>query len=147
MKYDNEMTLEMKATSKNESFARVAAAAFAAQLDPTISDITDIKTAVSEAVTNAIVHGYGEDPLKGAVTLFCGISENTIYIEVSDKGRGISDIKEAMTPLYTSAPGDERSGMGFTVMETFMDTLDVMSEPGRGTKVKMSKRIAEDAVL
>ena len=142
MKYDNEMTLEMTATSKNESFARVAASAFAAQLDPTISDITDIKTAVSEAVTNAIIHGYGEDLQKGAVTLFCGISESTIYIEVSDKGRGIPDIKEAMTPLYTSAPDEERSGMGFTVMETFMDTVEVISESGCGTTVKMSKKIA-----
>ena len=142
MKYDNEMTLEMKATSKNESFARVAASAFAAQLDPTISDITDIKTAVSEAVTNAIIHGYGEDSQKGSVTLFCGITENTVYIEVTDKGRGIQNIEEAMTPLYTSAPDEERSGMGFTVMETFMDKVEVISEPGCGTKVRMSKQIA-----
>jgi len=141
MKYDNEMTLEMKATSKNESFARVVASAFAAQLDPTISDITDIKTAVSEAVTNAIIHGYNEEPGKGVVTLKCGIADDIIYIEVTDCGLGIPDIKEAMTPLYTSAPDDERSGMGFTIMETFMDSIEVISEPGKGTTVRMSKKI------
>ena len=143
MEYDNEMTLEMKATSKNESFARVAASAFAAQLDPTISEITDIKTAVSEAVTNAIIHGYNEESYKGTVTLKCGITENAIYIEVIDQGRGIADIKEAMTPLYTSAPDDERSGMGFTIMETFMDSVQVISEPGKGTTVRMHKKIAK----
>jgi len=141
MIYDNEMTLEMKATSKNESFARVAVAAFAAQLDPTISDISDIKTVVSEAVTNAIIHGYDEEPYRGSVTLKCGIADDTIYIEVMDKGRGIADIEEARTPLYTSAPHEERSGMGFTIMETFMDGIEVISEPGSGTIVRMKKRI------
>ena len=143
MQYDNEIILELKATSKNESFARVVASAFAAQLDPTISEITDIKTAVSEAVTNAIIHGYNEEPSKGTVILKCGIAENTIYIEVIDQGRGISDIKEAMTPLYTSVPGDERSGMGFTIMETFMDSVQVISEPGKGTRVCMHKKIVK----
>jgi len=141
MIYDNEMTLEMKATSKNESFARVAVSAFAAQLDPTISDISDIKTAVSEAVTNAIIHGYDEEPYLGVVTLKCGISDDTIYIEVIDKGRGIADIEEARTPLYTSAPQQERSGMGFTIMETFMDGVEVISAPGNGTCIRMKKRI------
>jgi len=143
MIFDNEMTLEMKATSKNESFARVVASAFAAQLDPTISDLTDIKTAVSEAVTNAIIHGYDEEPYRGSVILKCGIKDDTLYIDVSDKGRGILDVKEAMTPLYTSAPHDERSGMGFTIMETFMDSIEVVSEPGKGTTVRMSKKIAQ----
>ena len=144
MNYDNEMTLEMKATSKNESFARVAASAFASQLDPTISEITDIKTAVSEAVTNAIIHGYSEGSSKGVVTLKCGIAGDVIYIEVIDSGRGIKDIEEAMTPLYTSAPDDERSGMGFTIMETFMDEVEVISEPGAGTRVRMCKRIVQN---
>jgi len=143
MIYDNEMTLEMKATSKNESFARVVASAFAAQLDPTISDLTDIKTAVSEAVTNAIIHGYNEEPYRGSVILKCGIKGDTLYIDVTDKGRGILDVKEAMTPLYTSAPQDERSGMGFTIMETFMDSIKVMSEPGKGTTVRLSKKIVQ----
>jgi len=144
MIFDNEMTLEMKATSNNESFARVVASAFAAQLDPTIADITDIKTAVSEAVTNAIIHGYNEEPYRGSVTLKCGIAGDILYIEVTDKGRGIIDVEEAMTPLYTSVQGDERSGMGFTIMETFMDGVEVISEPGKGTSVRMKKRIARD---
>lgn len=143
MRYDNEMTLEMSATSKNESFARVAAAAFAAQLDPTVSEISDIKTAVSEAVTNAIIHGYGENPAKGIVRLSCAVAGDTIYIEVADFGRGISDIEKAMTPLYSSIPGDERSGMGFTVMETFMDSIEVLSEPGEQTIVRMTKKIGQ----
>jgi len=143
MQYDNEMTLEMKASSKNESFARIVASAFASQLDPTISELTDIKTAVSEAVTNAIIHGYGEAQQPGTVILKCSIKDDQIYIEVSDSGRGISDIKEAMTPLYTSAPNDERSGMGFTIMETFMDEIEVVSEPGKGTKIRMYKKIAK----
>jgi len=143
MIFDNEMTLEMKATSKNESFARVVASAFATQLDPTISDMSDIKTAVSEAVTNAIIHGYDEESYRGSVTLKCGIKNDTLYIDVTDKGRGILDVEEAMTPLYTSAPHDERSGMGFTIMETFMDSIEVVSEPGKGTTVRMSKKIAQ----
>lgn len=143
MEYDNEMILEMTAKSKNESFARVVAASFAASLDPTIAEITDIKTAVSEAVTNAIIHGYGENPQKGIVKLKCGIVKDTVYIEVIDFGSGISNIKEAMTPLYTSVPGDERSGMGFTIMETFMDSVEVSSEPNEGTIVRMHKKIGQ----
>ena len=142
MVYDNEMTLEMTSTSKNESFARVTVAAFAAQLDPTVSDITDIKTAVSEAVTNAIIHGYGEHPGSGVVKVKCGIKEDTIYIEVSDTGAGIEDISQAMTPMYTSKPNLERSGMGFTVMEAFMDDVQVTSTPFEGTTVRMSKTLA-----
>ena len=139
MVYDNEMILEMTATSKNESFARVTVAAFAAQLDPTVSDITDIKTAVSEAVTNAIIHGYGESLNLGVVKLKCAVAGNAIYIEVSDTGAGIEDIEQAMAPLYTSKPNLERSGMGFTVMETFMDKVEVKSTPFEGTTVKMEK--------
>ena len=140
MVYDNEMTLRMSAKSQNEAFARVAVAAFAAQLDPTVAEITDIKTAVSEAVTNAIIHGY--EGQSGYVTLAAGISDHVITIEVTDEGLGIGDIEKAMEPLYTSKPEQERSGMGFTVMETFMDSLQVSSEPGRGTKVTMTKTLS-----
>ncbi|MCL2564827.1 MAG: anti-sigma F factor [Defluviitaleaceae bacterium] len=143
MEYDNEMILEMSAKSRNESFARVVAASFAASLDPTVAEVADIKTAVSEAVTNAIIHGYGESPKNGTVTLKCGILQDTIYIEIIDFGKGISDIEEAMTPLYTSAPEDERSGMGFTIMETFMDSVEVLSQPSKGTVVRMSKKIGQ----
>lgn len=142
MDYDNEMVLEMTATSKNESFARVTVAAFIAQLDPTISDMTDIKTAVSEAVTNAIIHGYEDMPLKGKVKVKCGLKNDTVYIEISDTGSGIDDVKQAMTPLFTSKPDMERSGMGFTVMETFMDSVEVTSIPLEGTTVRMQKKIA-----
>ena len=141
MRYDNKMTLEMTATSKNESFSRVVAAAFAAQLDPTVAEISDIKTAVSEAVTNAIIHGYRDTPGEGVVRLSCCISENMLYIEITDFGQGITDLKKAMTPLYSSCPSGERSGMGFTVMETFMDSIEVVSEPGKQTTIRMTKEI------
>ncbi|MDL2248954.1 anti-sigma F factor [Tyzzerella sp. OttesenSCG-928-J15] len=142
MDYDNEMTLEMTAASKNESFARVTVAAFASQLDPTIGDLTDIKTAVSEAVTNAIIHGYEDMPGRGTVKVKCGIKGDTVYIEISDTGAGIDDVSRAMTPLFTSKPEMERSGMGFTVMETFMDSIQVESTPMEGTTVRMRKKIA-----
>ena len=143
MVYDNEMILEMSALSKNESFARVAVAAFVAQLDPTVSDIADIKTAVSEAVTNAIIHGYGENPGHGSVKLKCRIQGDVVYIEISDAGAGIEDIEQALTPLYTSKPDLERSGMGFTVMDTFMDSLEVISTPFEGTTVRMKKALGK----
>lgn len=139
MKYENKFILTINSNSKNESFARVSVATFASQLDPTLDEINDIKMAVSEAVTNSIIHGYeGEE---GEITIFCGIIESTLHIEISDKGKGISDIKQAMTPLYTSKPDLERSGMGFTVMETFMDNIFVSSEEGKGTVVCMTKKI------
>jgi stage II sporulation protein AB (anti-sigma F factor) len=134
------MNLSFYAISQNEAFARVAAAAFTAQLNPTVNEITDIKTAVSEAVTNAIIHGY--DNMGGIVRLKCVISGRVVYIEVSDNGKGIEDIGQAREPLYTSKPEMERSGMGFTVMETFMDGFEVVSEIGKGTVIKMSKRLA-----
>lgn len=137
---DNEMTLIIKSKSQNEAFARVAVSAFAAQLDPTIADLTDIKTAVSEAVTNSIIHGYENG--EGEITIYCGLQDKEIYIEITDNGNGISDIQQAMTPLYTSKPELERSGMGFTVMETFMDSLKVTSEEGRGTTIAMTKKIS-----
>lgn len=135
----NSATVKFSSLSENESFARMAAAAFISPLDPTLETLSDIKTAVSEAVTNAIIHGY--DGSSGIVSMNMSISENVVTITVSDKGRGIADIKKAMTPLYTSKPDMERSGMGFTVMESFMDTLEVNSKPGHGTKVTMTKRV------
>jgi len=135
----NYMKLEFLSKSSNESFARVVVAAFASQLDPTIEEISDIKTAVSEAVTNAIIHGYeyGE----GIVVVEAKLDGNKIEITVEDFGKGIEDIQKAMEPFYTSKPNLERSGMGFTVMETFMDELIVESEVNKGTKVKMTKII------
>ncbi|NLV77586.1 MAG: anti-sigma F factor [Tissierellia bacterium] len=131
------MRLEILSKSTNESFARVVVAAFASQLDPTIEELSDIKTAVSEAVTNAIIHGYEYN--EGIVIIESTIEGNRIEIVVEDKGKGIDDIKKAMEPFYTSKPDLERSGMGFTVMETFMDELIVESQLGNGTRVKMAK--------
>ena len=139
MTYDNEVSISMIARSQNEAFARIAAAAFAAPFDPLLSDLTDIKTAVSEAVTNAIIHGY--ENREGYVFITFRSLGNEIYITVTDEGVGIEDLEQAMTPLYTSKPELERSGMGFTVMQTFMDHVDVTSAPGRGTTVEMRKAI------
>ena len=133
----NYMKLEFLSKSSNESFARVVVAAFASQLDPTIEELSDIKTAVSEAVTNAIIHGYEYND--GIVIIESIIENNKVEIIVRDKGKGIEDIDRAMEPFYTSRPELERSGMGFTVMETFMDELSVESKPGNGTVVKMVK--------
>lgn len=138
-KYDNEMSLEFISKSNNEAFARIAVAAFASQLDPTIDEIADIKTAVSEAVTNSIIHGYEDS--QGIVRLHCMIQNNTIIIEISDNGKGIEDISIAKEPLYTSKPNLERSGMGFTIMESFMDELNIESVLNLGTKVTMKKII------
>ena len=136
---ENEMKLEFISKSNNEAFARISVAAFVSQLDPTIEEISDIKTAVSEAVTNSIVHGY-EDAL-GIVTVTCKIRENEISIEISDNGKGIENIDIAKQPLYTTRPNLERSGMGFTIMESFMDDLQIESVLGIGTKVTMRKNI------
>lgn len=135
--YDNMFKIEFLSKSENESFARVAVAAFVSQLDPTIEEITDIKTAVSEAVTNAIIHGY--ENKTGMVKIEAYLKDNVVTIEVVDEGVGIDNVEEAMQPLYTSRPDLERSGMGFTVMETFMDSLEVTSQKGKGTKVIMKK--------
>lgn len=134
---DNSMRLEFPSKSQNEAFARVVVASFASQLDPTIEELADVKTAVSEAVTNAIIHGYENG--SGNVIVKCRIEGKKIEIIVEDKGKGIEDIKKAMEPFYTSKPELERSGMGFTVMETFMDELEVISEVGKGTKIRMVK--------
>ena len=138
---ENEMKLEFISKSNNEAFARITVAAFVSQLDPTIEEISDIKTAVSEAVTNSIVHGY-EDKI-GIINLRCKIVDRVITVEISDNGKGIENIEMAKQPLYTSKPNLERSGMGFTIMESFMDTLKVESVLGVGTKVTMEKTIKE----
>ena len=138
-KCENEMKLEFISKSSNEAFARVAVAAFAAQLDPTIEELADIKTAVSEAVTNSIIHGY-EDK-QGIIKIVCKLRENEIIIEISDTGKGIEDIEAAKEPLYTTKPNLERSGMGFTIMESFMDEVEISSVVGIGTKIIMKKKI------
>jgi stage II sporulation protein AB (anti-sigma F factor) len=139
----NEMRLEFLSKSQNEAFTRVVIAAFAAQMDPTLEEIADIKTAVSEAVTNAIIHGY-EDEL-GTVIMAATIDGNQLKIIIEDKGKGIEDIELAKQPLYTSKPELERSGMGFTIIENFMDEMRVFSAPGAGTKVVMIKNIKQKA--
>ncbi len=133
----NEMKLEFVSKSSNEAFARVVAAAFVSQLDPTLGELTDVKTAVSEAVTNAIIHGY--ENRYGIIKMVCRQFEKSVEIEISDQGKGIENIEEAMQPLFTSKPDMERSGMGFTVMESFMDKVQVRSKPGEGTTVMLYK--------
>lgn len=136
----NQATVQFLSRSANEGFARTTAACFAAQLDPTLDEINDLKTAVSEAVTNAIVHGYPD--CLGKVSMVMKLfDDNTVEIAVKDRGVGIADLEQARTPLYTTG-GDERAGMGFTIMESFMDAIKVRSTPGRGTTVVMSKRIS-----
>ena len=136
----NEVSLEFPSRSSNESFARSAVACFAAQLDPTLNELEDIKTAVSEAVTNAIVHAYPE--AIGTVMLKLRVCPgNVLELTVKDKGRGIPDVEKARQPMFTTG-GEERSGMGFTIMESFMDQLTVRSVPGRGTTVVMKKKLA-----
>ena len=138
----NRMKLEFLSIPENESFARIAVSAFAVQMDPTLDVLADIKTAVSEAVTNAIVHGY-PDRL-GVVTVEAALEENGVLkITVSDAGKGIADVAQAMQPFFTTQPEKERSGMGFSVMQTFMDRVSVESVPGEGTAVYMAKRLRE----
>ncbi|MDR2655762.1 MAG: anti-sigma F factor [Oscillospiraceae bacterium] len=140
MKNINEINIKFPGKSCNEAFARVAVAAFAAQLDPTLDEMSDIKTAVSEAVTNCIVHAYRGKI--GAVYISAAIAEGGLLrIKVRDTGVGIPDIALAMQPMYTSAPGDERAGLGFALMQTFMDKIKVRSTPGKGTSVSMEKKI------
>ena len=140
MKIVNEVKLDFPSTSANEGFARSAAACFAAQLDPTLEELGDIRTAVSEAVTNAIVHGY-PDTL-GRITLRMRIFEdNLLELQIKDRGVGIPDVDKARQPMFTTG-GEERSGMGFTIMESFMDSIKVNSAPGRGTTVTLRKRIS-----
>lgn len=140
MKRVNHVRIEMDSLSENEGFARLAVAGFVAHLDPLVSDLVDIKTAVSEAVTNAIIHGYEEE--NGVIYITLALDGRTLTVTVKDDGAGIANVDEAMTPLYTSKPHLERSGMGFTVMQSFMDTLAVRSEAGAGTEVTMTKELA-----
>ena len=131
------MELKFLSRSENETFARNAVAAFILPLNPSLAELSDVKTAVSEAVTNAIVHGYGGK--EGWITLYCKTEGNSLHIEISDSGKGIDDVEQAQQPFFTTASEEERSGMGFTIMQTFMTEFSVQSEKGAGTRVKMSK--------
>ena len=142
----NFMSLQFAARSENESFARVTVAAFIAQLDPTMDELSDLKTVISEAVTNSIIHGYDNNP-EGLVKVTAEIDGDTVTITVEDRGQGIDDLELAKQPLYTSKPELERSGMGFTIMENFMDEFEVSSEPGSGTSIRMKKRIESKKAL
>lgn len=139
----NVCELSFLAVSENEAFARMAASAFVMPANPTLEEVSDIKTAISEAVTNAILHGYNQDA-KGMVHMRCERMEEEFIFTVSDSGIGIDNVEQAMEPLFTSKPELERSGMGFSFMEAFMDTLSVESEPGKGTRVTMTKRLGAD---
>ena len=142
MKINNEMKLTFMSKSVNEGFARSCAASFAAQLDPPIYELADIRTAVSEAVTNCIVHAYRDKC--GKIEMYMRIcDERELYIKITDRGCGIADIKQAMEPMFTTASSEERSGLGFSVMESFMDKLTVKSKPGKGTTVIMKKKLKE----
>ncbi|MCP3772521.1 anti-sigma F factor [Paenibacillus sp. MZ04-78.2] len=142
----NIMTLKFASRSENESFARVTVAAFVSQLDPTLDELTDIKTVVSEAVTNSIIHGYDNRP-NGMVTITAELEGDTVFITVTDDGAGIEDLDLAKQPLYTSKPELERSGMGFTIMENFMDAIEVTTTLGTGTTIRMKKRIESKKAL
>ncbi|EGL17191.1 anti-sigma F factor [Paenibacillus chitinolyticus] len=146
MSESNFMKLQFASKSENEAFARVAVASFISQLDPTMNELTDIKTVISEAVTNCIIHGYDNKP-DGVVTIVTEIVDDEVYITVEDNGAGIEDLEEAKQPLYTSKPELERSGMGFTIMENFMDEVDVVTEVGTGTRIRMKKRIESKKAL
>ena len=141
----NEMKLEFDSRSANEAFARVTVASFMTQLNPTLEEVLDVKTAVSEAVTNAIIHGYENHVNK--IQIFAGIEGKTLRLEISDRGVGIPDVKQAMEPLFTTKPELERSGMGFSFMEAFMDEVTVESEPGKGTTVRMKKVVGRGREL
>jgi stage II sporulation protein AB (anti-sigma F factor) len=137
----NYMMLEVPARSENESFVRVVIAAFAARLDPTLEELNEVKTAVSEAVTNSILHAYEDD--RGLIKINAFVENKRLMVEIYDTGRGIEDIARAREPLFTEKPELERSGMGFTIMENFMDEVMVESKPGKGTKIKMSKTFGQ----
>lgn len=138
-KIKNWMQLEFQAISENEQLARIAVASFITSLNPTLEEMADIKTAVSEAVTNAIIHGYEEK--EGVVYLRCRLNGDLLEVEIEDKGMGIDNIEQAMEPMFTTKPDKDRSGMGFSFMEAFMDELDVTSVPGAGTIVSMKKKL------
>ena len=140
--YDNEMELSFISKSNNEAFARITVAAFAAQLDPTIEELADIKTAISEAVTNCIIHGY--EDTEGTVKIKANLLDNMLEVEITDNGKGREDIELARKPLYTTKGNLERSGMGFTIMESFMDSVEIQSVVGIGTKIVMKKAIKKE---
>ena len=139
MRNTNEMMIEFDSRSCTEGFARVAVAAFCTQMNPTLEEVADLKTAISEAITNAIIHGYDNEVHK--IRIECKIAGHDLYVTVIDHGKGIPDVKKAMEPLYTTRPELERSGMGFAFMEAFMDEIAVVSQPGVGTEVHMKKRV------
>ncbi|RSL32034.1 anti-sigma F factor [Salibacterium salarium] len=142
----NEMKLEFSAVSENEAFARVSVGAFTAQLDPDMNELTELKTVVSEAVTNSIIHGYNENPA-ATITILVKIDTDTVEVTIKDEGTGIENIDKAKEPLYTTKPELERSGMGFTIMENFMDEVEVISKPDTGTTVYLRKRLARSQTL
>ncbi|KMJ59827.1 anti-sigma F factor [Bacillus sp. LL01] len=142
----NHMNLQFSALSQNESFARVTVAAFIMQLDPTMDELTEIKTVVSEAVTNAIIHGYDNDP-KATVYISVELDDGAVHITIKDEGMGIDDVEEARQPLYTTKPELERSGMGFTIMENFMDYVEIHSSREIGTSIRMTKYLAKSKAL
>jgi stage II sporulation protein AB (anti-sigma F factor) len=142
----NVMDMQFSALSQNESFARVTVTSFIAQLDPTMDEITEIKTVVSEAVTNAIIHGYENDP-NGIVYISVILEDDTVYLTIKDKGIGIVDLEEAKQPLFTTKPELERSGMGFTIMENFMDHVKVESETSKGTTIHLTKHLSNKKSL
>lgn len=140
------MSIEFGCEPANEGFARVSVAAFAARLNPTIEEVSDIKMAVSEAVTNSIIHGYYQME-QGRICVECQIERDMLTVCIKDNGRGIPDIKKAMEPMYTTRPELERSGLGFAFMQTFMDDVSVESTPGKGTIVKMTKKLTKEKVI
>ena len=145
MKTTNEMELLFDSRSENEGFARVAVSAFLTQMNPTLEEVEDVRTAVSEAVTNSIIHGY--EGQEGKIRILSRICDDTFYIEIQDDGVGISDMAKAMEPLFTTKPDLERSGLGFVFMQSFMDEVEVESKPEEGTLVKMKKRIGKGQEL
>ncbi|KAA9026187.1 anti-sigma F factor [Niallia endozanthoxylica] len=142
----NMMQLQFSALSQNESFARVTVASFVAQLDPTMDELTEIKTVVSEAVTNAIIHGYESDS-NGIVYISVSLEDGYVELSIKDEGIGIPDVEEARQPLFTTKPELERSGMGFTIMENFMDDITVKSQPGKGTEIRLRKHLSTSKML
>ena len=144
-KVKNWMQIEFRAVSENEQLARIAVASFITPLNPTLQEMADVKTAVSEAVTNAIIHGYEEE--EGIVYIRCRLEGDLLEVEIEDKGKGIEDIDQAMEPMFTTKPEKERSGMGFSFMEAFMDELEVISVLGKGTTVIMKKKLGTSSWL
>ncbi|MEI5907122.1 anti-sigma F factor [Bacillus spongiae] len=142
----NEMSLQFCALSQNESFARITVAAFIAQLDPTMDELTEIKTVISEAVTNSIIHGYDNNPA-GIVYISVRLEDGMVDVMIRDEGVGIANVEEARQPLFTTKPDLERSGMGFTIMENFMDEVEIESQPGKGTVVRIKKLLAKSNAI